>query len=99
MNNKDKFYKIIRNPIFIVLCAVIAGGLYYFAYYLRKVAIAPYWQVNGVALFTLILSIVNVFIAYKDTKGSVKELFVENIPGIFFFAAFIAIKFVMRGSV
>lgn len=98
MTKKEKFYKFIRNPIFIVLCAIIAGGLFYLSYYLRKVALASYKTINAVALFSLVLTILNVYLVSKDTKSSVKELFLENLPGLFFFITFMAIKMVvMRG--
>lgn len=98
MTKKDKFFKFTRNPIFIVLCAILAGGMFFLCKYLRYVALVPYKTVNLLGLFTLLLAIVNVFLVSKDTKSSVKELFIENLPGLFFFVAFIAIKLILRGS-
>lgn len=97
MNSKNTLHKILKNPICIVLSVILSGADVYLVYYFRKLLAGAYKICNMLSLFMLLFCIINVFLVYKDSEADTKHLFLENIPGIIFFIAFVACKLILRG--
>lgn len=90
--------KILRHPIshaislvFSILSVVVIYNLRVGDYHIS------YKYLNYCCLFLLLLSILGVFLAYKDKKSTGKEMMLESIPSLFFFIAFFVSKMLLRG--
>lgn len=89
--------RIMKNPFVIALSLLVSVLITYLVYYLRIVALAPFKWINLLSLLLIGLCAVNVFLVSKDHESKPSVLFVQNIPGVLFFIAFIICKLILRG--
>ena len=94
----NKIRKFLRTPISWVISFIFSVGSVIVIYNLR-VGENPisYKYLNYGCLFLLLLSILDVFLAYKDKNSTAKEMMLEAIPSVFFFIAFFVTKMLLRG--